>query len=323
MEYSSTCYNTILWQIPQMRSVRSILPMLTLAAVIWLAFVMAGGLWAEKPADRAADGAGEAIADVRGDEVLAKAIAELDRYATISARVRQQVDLFDQHLVGSGVYLQSKGAFGFNLTRFELKMQLQDEVSRMLEVCDGEFLWTTRDLKNGDPSPLFNKVDVKRVLAARPSAGQGGAIPRLALGGFSRFIQSLRQGFAFHEVTEDFLGDLPVYRLHGVWKPAQLVQFLPEQKAAIEAGQGGDLRKLEPHVPDEVFVYLGQEDLFPYRVEFRRNGEPLVNCEVSELQINVPIDKTQFQFDPGPKKQEVPDTTTQFLMQYGLEERPQ
>jgi hypothetical protein len=319
VEYSSTCYNTILWQIPQMRSVKSILPMLTLAAVMWLAFVMADGLWADNPVSRA----GEAIPGVTGDEVLAKAIAELDGHTTISARIRQQVHLFDQHLVGSGVYLQAKGAFGHNLTRFELKMQLQDEVSRMLEVCDGQFLWATRELKNGDPVYPLNKVDVKRVLSARPAAGQGGAIPRLALGGFSRFIQSLRQGFEFHETAEDFLGDLPVYRLRGVWRPEQLVQFLPEQKAAIEAGQGGDLRKLEPHVPDEVFVYLGQDDLFPYRIEFRRDGSPLVNCEVSELQLDVAIDPAQFQFDPGPKKQEIPDTTTQFLLQYGLEERPQ
>jgi len=293
--------------------------MLTLAAGIWLALVVAGGIWGEKPTA----GAGEVVPGVQGDDVLAKAVEELDRHTTISARIRQTVDLFNQHLVGSGVYLQSKGGYGHNLTRFELQMQLQDDVSRMLEVCDGEYLWATRELKNGDPVHPFNKVDVKRVLSARPAAGQGGAIPRLALGGFSRFIQSLRQGFTFHETTEDFLGNLPVFRLRGVWKPAQLVQFLPEQKADIEAGQGGDLRKLEPHVPDEVFVYLGQDDLFPYRVEFRRDGHPLVNCEVSELQIDVAIDPRQFQFDPGPKKQEVPDTTAQFLAQYGLTEQPQ
>ncbi len=299
--------------------------MLTLAALIWLVTVMGAEFWtARAPAashDQAATSS-TTVADAQADELLADAITQFDRYSSVSARVRQQVDLFGQRLVGSGVYMQVRGSFGNNLTRFELKMQLQEKVSTMLEVCDGEYLWTTRDLKNGDPIPEINKIDVQRVLRARPAAGQGGAIPRLALGGFSRFLLSLQQGFHFGAVREDHLGELPVYQLHGVWKPAQLVQLLPEQKAAIEAGQGGDLNKLEPHVPDEVFVYLGKEDLFPYRVEFRRNHRPLVSCEVSELQLNLPLDLNLFQFDAGVKEQQAPDTTTQFLTQYGLVERP-
>lgn len=300
--------------------------MLTLASVIWLAFVVGTELLAKKSPETPTpptSEAGEGARSIAADDVLAKAIAQLDQHSSISARLRQQVNLFGQHLKGSGIYVQKQGAFGHNLTRFELKMQLQDQVSTMLEVCDGEFLWATRELKNGDSVHPMNKVDVQRVLRARPAAGQGGAIPRLALGGFSRFVQSLREGFKFDEIVEDTLGDLPVYRLHGVWRPAQLAQFLPEQKAAIEAGQGGDLKKMEQHVPDEVLVYLGADDLFPYRVEFRRDGDLLVSCEVSELQLNAPLDPTQFQFDPGPKQEEIPDTTTQFLTQSGLVEAAQ
>lgn len=297
--------------------------MLTLAALIWLVTVMGTQYWTARTTaanhDLAAT-SGEKNAEVPADELFAQAITQYDRYSSISARVRQQVDLFGQRLVGSGVYLQVRGSFGNNLTRFELKMQLQEKVSTMLEVCDGEYLWATRDLKNGDPVSEFNKVDVQRVLRAKPAAGRGAAIPRLALGGYSRFLLSLQQGFRFAAVENDRLGELPVYRLHGVWKPVQLVQLLPEQKAAIEAGQRADLKKLELHVPDEVFVYLGQEDLFPYRVEFRRGGRPLVSCEVSELKLNLPLDLNQFQFDAGVKEPLAPDTTTQFLAQYGLVE---
>ncbi|MDZ4782602.1 MAG: hypothetical protein SGJ19_20335 [Planctomycetia bacterium] len=297
--------------------------MLTLAAVFWLATVVGTELWTAKAPAASPEPAGtsnQATTDVKADELLADAVEQFDRYSSVSARVRQQVDLFGQHLVGSGTYMQVRGAFGNNLTRFELKMQLQEKVSTMLEVCDGEFLWATRDLKNGDPVPEISKVDAARVLRAKPAAGQGSAAPRLALGGFSRLLLSLQQGFRFDAVAHDQIGDIAVYKLHGTWKPAQLVALLPAQKAAIEAGQGGDLEKLEPHVPDEVFVYLGAEDLFPYRVEFQRHGNTLLNCEVTELQLNLPLDMNLFHFDAGARELQTPDTTAQFLAQYGLVE---
>ena len=297
--------------------------MLTLAAVFLAAGVIGTEFWtARAPAANpgTAGTSADKPADLRADELLADAVARYDRYTSVSARIRQQVDLFGQHLVGAGTYTQVRGAFGNNLTRFELKMQLQDKISTLLEVCDGTYLWTTRDLKNGDPVPEISKVDVQRVLKAKPSAGQGGATPRLALGGFSRLLLSLQQGFHFDTVEEDHIGDLAVYRVHGAWKTSQLVALLPAQRAAIEAGQGADLEKLEPHVPDEAFVYLGAEDLFPYRIEFRRNGATLVNCEVTELQLNLPLDIHQFQFDAGAREFQAQDTTAPFLGQFGLVE---
>ncbi len=126
-----------------MRYVTSILPMLTLATVIWLACVVGTELWADKPTP-AGPGKAAAVAtagvETSVDKLLADSIAQLDRYVTISARIRQQVDLFDQHLVGSGVYMRQRAAHGRDLARFEMKMQLQDEVSTLLEVCDGAYL---------------------------------------------------------------------------------------------------------------------------------------------------------------------------------------
>ena len=104
---------------------------------------------------------------------------------------------------------------------------------------------------------------------------------------------------------------LPVIRLQGQWKPAKLAQLLPEQAAQIKAGGAADLGKLPSHVPHFVVLDLEQGGLFPRRIEYwrrlpaapRSQAPPenhlLAAMDLMEVQVNVHIDSTRFQFDPG------------------------
>jgi hypothetical protein len=84
-------------------------------------------------------------------------------------------------------------------------------------------------------------------------------------------------------------------------------------------------------VPDHVLLLLGAEDLFPYRVEFRRTlpveegaegGPPksraLVMLELYEVALDAPIDPAQFHFDPGTRQ--VTDVTSDTIKALGLRE---
>ena len=112
-------------------------------------------------------------------------------------------------------------------------------------------------------------------------------------------MRGLNAHFEFTSVVADRLGGLPVWKLDGRWKPADLVRLLPGQKEIIEKGRTPDLTRLPIHLPDSVTLFLGQDDCFPFRVDYLRSvpkSSPrrLLNLEFFELNFNGPIDSGQF-----------------------------
>jgi hypothetical protein len=253
----------------------------------------------------------------RGQAILEAAVQALDSRRCVSARIRQQVDMFGKQLVGSGVYFQ-EWAGGDYLIRLELRIQVGDRVSSLLQVLsppspEGRYLWTCRKMP-GDEK--LTRIDVVRATRALEKAEN---TPRLgpegsgvALGGLPKLLRNLQAAFDFDSAQQGRFGRLPVWRLQGRWKPERLGKILPEQKAAIEAGEPPDLNQLPEHLPDCVVLMLGQEDLFPYRIEYRRGiagkagrqdaSRALVTMELFDVKLDVPIDRTRFIYNPGNMK---------------------
>ena len=105
-----------------------------------------------------------------------------------------------------------------------------------------------------------------------------------------------------------------------------LAMLLPNQKDAIQHGKPVDTTKLPKHLPDRVLLLLGQEDLFPYRIEYRRQldkkeaagGEEsraVVTMELFEVNLNAPAEPTRFLYNPGSMEPE--DQTQAFLGSIG------
>ena len=119
----------------------------------------------------------------------------------------------------------------------------------------------------------------------------------LSLGGLPRLLWSLRTSFRFAPPTENRLDDLRIWTLDGQWNSSRLAMLLPDQKAAIDAGQPVDLSKLASQLPDRVVLRIGCDDLFPYRIEYWRRegkakdsssadrGKLLVVVELYEVQL--------------------------------------
>jgi hypothetical protein len=116
--------------------------------------------------------------------------------------------------------------------------------------------------------------------------------------------------------------------LRGTWRPARLRALLPEQRDALDRGEAADITKLAPHVPEQVIVTLGRDDLFPYRLEFMRREPPgvlkrepgelqaIVLLEVFDVKFGAPVERAQFTYQPDPK-QVVPDDTDHYLRSLG------
>ncbi len=213
------------------------------------------------------------------------------------------------------------------MVRLELRIKVGDQVSSLLQVLApptpaGHYLWTHRKLPG---EVKLSRIDVVRVAKALQKAehGPGSATEGvlLGLGGLPKLVRGFRAAFDFDSAERGHFDGRGVWRIRGQWKPDRLAKMLPNQKAAIEAGEPPDLSKLREHLPDHVVLMLGREDLFPYRIEYRRGiGETaggrnesraLVTMELFDVKFNVPIDRRRFLYDPG--NAEFSDETSSFI----------
>jgi|GEM_PF-1496351 len=205
--------------------------------------------------------------------LMADAMRRLSARRSITAKTRQGAKLFGRELVGSGSFAQGPAAS--RLVRYDLQLLMKDRVVSRLQVSDGQYLWIVDDVKGEQD---IERIEVDRLVTAFLSGAAGAveaeavAAPReLALGGLSRLIASLDKSFEFSAVVPSQLGNVAVYGVEGAWKPAILGSAMPDQFVKVSQGQGTyDTSALRGHIPNQVVVFLGVDDLFPYRIEYRR-----------------------------------------------------
>jgi hypothetical protein len=285
---------------------KKILPGLTLVSPIAIVLLLAVGLKAENPTNSAQIPLSKSQASA--DHLLALSLAELASYDSVSAKIRQQIDLNGQELIGDGLYLQLISGRDL-LLRLELKVQVGDQLCSSLQVSDGRDLWVEEQCGT---ERTVDRIDVRVVAAALgrtkpPLAELGGG--RLPLGGLPEWLHSLSVNFQFTYAGETELAGVPVSMLVGTWRSDSLASMFPEQKKQIEAGQAVDLSKIPDHLPQEVVLLLGSEDHFPYLIDYRRyrpakalqSREPhsLLRVQIYEVRIGSPIDLRQFVYQPG------------------------
>jgi hypothetical protein len=238
----------------------------------------------------------------------------------ISARIKQQGELFGHQVTGEGRYYELRQG-PIPRIHFELTAEVGSVSTSLVQVCNGTTFWTYRKLPNGES---LSKVDAVRAITALEQAA--GKRPREAmaaspgLGGLGRLMRGLNAQFEFTSVVADQLSGLPVWKLSGGWKPAHLARLLPNQKEALQKGRPPDLTRLPAQLPDSVILFLGQEDYFPFRIDYLRSvsrSSPrcLMGLEFFELNFNGPIDSGQFLFTPG--SLEIIDRTEEFVRSLG------
>jgi hypothetical protein len=249
-------------------------------------------------------------------QVLRRAIERLESRGTITTTTRQTVDLFGKQLSGVGEYLEQRTDKGLKY-RLELRTQLGDQTSTLIQVSDGRYLWRAESCGG---TGTAERVDLGRLERAREEQagstqpGKMGIWP--GLGGLSKLFESLDRRFEFTNTDPTTIRDhdreIPVIRLRGDWKG---------DRAAI-----GDGRKR--HLPHYVVLFLDKEDLFPYRIEFRRRDpkpslvlkEPedqmIARMEFFVVTFDGPVDPDRFRYNPG--KLVMSEQTERVLTQLGL-----
>jgi hypothetical protein len=315
------------------------LPSLTLlvlvGAIVTVLLVLMQGRGGHKAAgtmssspDPSTPAEGKDVAEL--GELVQRAVLALQSRYSVSAKVRQNAELFGRQIISSGFYLERRSELGA-MFRFEMRVQLHEHVNSMLDICDGRYLWQYRKLRNGD---TLSRVDLARVNRALEEAGRTFQ-PReigesLSSGGVARLLGGLSSAFDFVSIERVRLWEqVSTWRLEGRWKLEQLVKLLPNQEKDIRAGKPANLEKLPEQLPDRVVLFLGTEDLFPYRIEYHRQtpedfreGTPGKDRLVSgidffEVSLNVPVDPVRFMYSPG--NVQWIDETDKVLQRLGLQ----
>ncbi|HEY1785718.1 MAG TPA: hypothetical protein VGG30_09230 [Pirellulales bacterium] len=263
--------------------------------------------------------------------LVASAVTAAGAQPAVSAKIRQRINLYGQQLVGTGAYWQ-QGKGDARRYRLEIKVQVADGLTSVEQVCTGAVLWVHEDLH--DRSALTS-IDLPRVREALHRQSSARATPAFALelpiGGLPNLLENLQAAFQFGNVEEKKLDQLSVYRLEGQWKPAALAELLADQRDKLLAGQAADWKKVPEAIPQRVVLTLGQDDLFPYRIEYLREQPgkqgapatmlPILVIELFEVQLAVPVDPQRFVYEPGNRAGEI-DGTAAYLKKLGIEETP-
>jgi hypothetical protein len=273
-----------------------------------------------------------------GNDLLLRAASQLERRASVAARLRHQVSVSGQDLYGVGSYWQQGS--GEEL-KIRLELQIAGQDANLLQVSNSRFLWIDRKLPTGrsvtrfdlrqlraDPSmapPDLDKLDPGKAnwSAIQPLLiAHSGGLPSLlaALGENFNFLPPQTMRLAMEPPVSAQPTNVPVYAIVGQWKPEKLAAILAKaedpnnEKASPKKSKAS---RIPDRLPQEVLLLVGQADLFPYRIEYRQletpvtpGGEgppipyqlsvhPLVVLEMSEVVFDVPIEAGQFDYTPG------------------------
>jgi hypothetical protein len=276
-----------------------------------------------------------ATATAAGDRLLVQAVNQLEQHSSVTARMRHQATVGGVDLYGVGNYWQQGSG---DTLRVRMELQVAGQDATLLQVSNRGILWIDQRLPSGRSVTRVNL----RQLRADPvlSAGELESIQpgeaswspmRSELtahsGGLSSLLASLGERFSFLPPQAMRLAlapplaeqatNIPVFAMVGHWRPEKLAELTGKsQESNDKSREPESARKSSERLPQEVLLLLGQRDLFPYRIEYRRletpraanadgttvsyqlSAEPVVVLELSDVTFDVPIDGGQFDFNP-------------------------
>ena len=219
-----------------------------------------------------------------GDLLIAEAIKRLEQAPSVVAQIKHESHMFGQLLVGDGLYQQLNHPDGV-MTRLELSVQTDNEVTTLRHISNGQFLYMQEQQGN---EQRVRRVDLRTVrrnqsstmsgkLASHsrevaPAAPPTSMTHSIAIGGLPRLLAELQKNFTFRKPQAISFQDVPVWAVAGEWKADRLQLLLPSEKGLTRSDGTVNREKIPAYIPDRVFVLIGRDRLFPYRLEYRKDS---------------------------------------------------
>lgn len=229
-------------------------------------------------------------------------------YRSVKARIVEAVNLGPRRFRMEGSYLQ-----GTDLKlRLEYDLKVGNTVARLVEVCDGQILWTHQTI--GEDQRVTRR-NVRQILTAASSAGktpQNLLTAELGLGGLPGLLAGIQKAVQLDKQWDQNVNDQTFVVIEGGWKKSFRSKFV-----------GPDADKDEPlpaFVPEQIRIYFEKESLFPRRILYMKRDEsgtrrPMVTLDFVDVQWNVELAGDAFDYTP-PEKVARQDVTQAYINRF-------
>lgn len=261
---------------------------------------------------------------------LRKARENLRQRDSIQADITETVVIGNRKFTAHGSYLQGTAM----RLRLEYHIQVGGEEGSLLEVSDGQVLWTRHTIgadqtkqpeedeatQAGSPadetgeagqqteaadepqSKSHDNVRITRrdIAKIRKAAAENQNVPErvltveLGLGGLPALLASLEESIQFNTVQEERIDSQVFTVVEGGWTLESLQKFNSQDPNA----------RLPDHVPERVRLYFDGDTLFPRRIQYLKRDavrsffRPMLTLDFVNVLLDGPIDEMAFQFVP-------------------------
>lgn len=241
-----------------------------------------------KPPEKSSEAPGPESPEAKA--ALDQARQRLLSHSSIQAKLVETVALTNRRFTINGSYLQ--GGDGELKLRLEYQVKLGDTEGSILEVCDGQVLWSRNQIGT---DVRISRRDVRQILQAAAESGLPSNLVtvELGFGGLPGLLASIEQSMQFDRYKEETADGRKLIVIEGGWKPHMLKAW---QGANPEA-------PLPDYVPSRIRLYLDGESYFPERIWYLgRNADQTlrrrVSLEFSEVETGIAIPASKFKFVP-------------------------
>ncbi len=192
------------------------------------------------------------------------------------AKIVERLQFSDRTLEAKGRILRGKP----RQLRLEFEIHSGGTVGKLLQVCDGDLLWTERRVNK---TVRLTRQDVSQILQAvqkSPAIQQDVLIAELGLGGIASLLASLERNMAFAAPETETVDGEPLRRLEGQWNEGSQARF----KAIPQLAKG-----LPAHIPDAARVYFDRNDV-PRRIQYLKKDakqdvmRPMVTIDFVDME---------------------------------------
>ena len=257
--------------------------------------------------------------DSPGNRFIADAAKMLASFGPVQARIRAEINLFDQTIRASGIYIQA--GQGSPKTRTELRFGNGDESTYFVQIHDGRSLYTMskgqhagidNETITGEKSPgEFYYVDLHQVdwENTKSNGLVAGPFGWSFVGGMAAMLDHCAVSMQFSDPQQVKLETMDAIEVTGLWRTNSIKRLLEGQ--IDESTEKLDWNKMPPHFPSGVKLTFSKPGngkvAFPHRIEFFRyqqtNGDtittPIATFELFELGNLKELPESTFRISAG------------------------
>lgn len=217
------------------------------------------------------------------------------------ANIVQKLNFPDRTLRAKGKILRGENY----RMRLEFEIQVGGTTGELVQVCDGDKLWTQRRVND---VTRLTRQDVKEILTkAVPSRfPQNLVVAEMGLGGITSLLASMNRTMNFGKPQSVTVEGEELYRVNGEWNAA----FNAKIKANAQLNE-----RLPDYVPDGARVYFDRDD-FPRRIQYLKSipetdaMRPLVTLDFLDVEWLSEEDVKPSQFEYHPPERVYPEDVT-------------